>query len=91
MTVEQKRQTLIRIAQCQHDIAELKDVRMQLATSGTASATVSGGTGSRSYTRLDLDKINNLISALSKELVQLRNLLAGRSANPITSHYICWG
>ena len=91
MTVEQKRQTLIRISQCQHDIAELKRVRMELATSGTASATVSGGTGSRSYTRLDLDKINTLISSLSKELIQLRNLLAGRSANPIGQHYICWG
>lgn len=91
MTTEQKRKTLVRIAECQHDIAELKRVRMELATSGTASATVSGGTGSKSYTRLDLSKINELISALSKELMQLRNLLAGRSANPITSHYICWG
>ena len=91
MTTEQKRKTLVRIAECQHDIAELKRVRMELATSGTASATVSGGTGSKSYTRLDLSKINELITALSKELVQLRNLLAGRSANPITSHYICWG
>ncbi len=91
MATEQKRKTLVRIAECQHDIAELKRVRMELATSGTASATVSGGTGSKSYTRLDLSKINELISALSKELMQLRNLLAGRSANPITSHYICWG
>ena len=64
---------------------------MELATSGTASATVSGGTGSKSYTRLDLGKINELISALSKELVQLRNLLSGNGANPIQQHYICWG
>lgn len=91
MTIVQKRKTLVRISECQHDIAELKRVRMELATSGTASATVSGGTGSKSYTRLDLSKINELISALSKEQVQLRNLLAGGSANPITSHYICWG
>lgn len=91
MTIEQKRKILARIAQCQHDIAALKDARLQIGISGTASATVSGGTGSKSYTRLDLSKINELISALSKELVQLRNLLAGRSANPITSHYICWG
>ena len=91
MIIEQKRKTLCRIAECQHDIAELKRVRMELATSGTASATVSGGTGSKSYTRLDLGKINELISALSRELVQLRNLLAGRSANPIQQHYICWG
>lgn len=91
MTTEQKRKTLARIAECQHEIGELKRVRFELATSGTASATVSGGTGSKSYTRLDLSKINELISALSKELMQLRNLLSGRSANPITSHYICWG
>ena len=91
MTTEQKRKTLVRIAECQHDIAELKRVRMELATSGTASATVSGGTGSKSYTRLDLSKINELISALSKELMQLRNLLSGRSANPIGQHYISWG
>lgn len=91
MTIEQKRKVLARIAECQHEIGELKRVRMELATSGTASATVSGGTGSKSYTRLDLSKINELISALSKELVQLRNLLSGRSANPIGQHYICWG
>ena len=91
MTIDQKRQTLIRIAECQRDIGELKRVRMELATSGTASATVSGGTGSKSYTRLDLGKINELISALSRELVQLRNLLSSGTANPITSHYICWG
>lgn len=91
MTIEQKRKVLARISDCQREIGELKRVRFELATSGTASATVSGGTGSKSYTRLDLSKINELISALSKELVQLRNLLAGRSANPITSHYICWG
>lgn len=91
MTVDQKRKTLCRIAECQHDIAELKRVRMELGISATASATVSGGTGSKSYTRLDLAKINELIATLSRELVQLRNLLAGKSANPIERHYICWG
>lgn len=91
MTIDQKRQTLCRIAECQRDIGELKRVRMELATSGTASSTVSVGTGSKSYTRLDLGKINELIAALSRELVQLRNLLAGGSANPIEQHYICWG
>ena len=91
MTIEQKRKTLCRIAECQRDIGELKRVRMELATSGTASATVSGGTGSKSYTRLDLGKINELIATLSRELVQLRNLLAGGTSNPIQRNYICWG
>ena len=91
MTIEQKRQTLIRIAQLQRDIAALKEARMQIGLGQTASATVSSGTGSKSYTRLDLGKITELISALSKELIQLRNLLAGKGANPIQRNYICWG
>ena len=90
MTIEQKRKTLVRIAECQHDIAELKRVRMELATSGTASATVSGGTGSKSYTRLDLAKINGLIAELSRELAQYRTMIAtgnARGTNTIVTIY----
>lgn len=90
MTTEQKRKILVRIAECQHDIAELKRVRMELATSGTASCTVSGGTGSKSYTRLDLAKINGLIAELSRELSQYRTMIAtgnARGTNTIVTIY----
>lgn len=90
MTTEQKRKTLARIATCQQEIAELKRVRMELASSGTASATVSGGTGSKSYTRLDLDKINATIAELTRELAQSRTTLAtgnARGTNTIVTIY----
>ena len=90
MTIEQKRKTLARIAECQRDIAELKRVRMEIATSGTASATLSGGTGSRSYTRLDLRKISALIAELSRELTQYRTMIATgnpRGINTIATIY----
>lgn len=90
MTTSQKRTILSRIAECQRDIGELRRVRMELAATGTASATVSGGAGSKSYTRLDIGKINELIAELTREISQLRNLLAGRVANPMEQHIICW-
>lgn len=53
---------------------------MEIATKGYASATMSSGGGSKSYTRLDLDKISSLISELLKELNEWRNLLV--TGNP---------
>lgn len=89
--VSKQKKILVRIAQIESDIAELNRVRMELATSGTASANISGGAGSKSYTRLDLGKISELINVLTRELSQLRNLLRGLPANPIGVHYVCWG
>lgn len=90
MTIDQKRKTLARIAECQHDIAELRRVRMEIARSGTASATLSGGTGSRSYTRLDIAKVNELLAGLTRELAQYRTMIAtgsARGTNTIVTVY----
>lgn len=68
---------LRRIAELDRDIGELERVRMEIAVSGTASATLSSGGGSKSYTRHDLDKITALVRVLRRELASLRASLSG--------------
>lgn len=75
MTIEQKKTILIKIQTTEKDIAELERVRIELATSGFASATLSSSGGSKSYTRLDIDKVSNLISILEKSLLKYRRML----------------
>lgn len=75
MTTEQKRKTLQRIADIERDVAALKKARTEIAASGYASATLASGGGSRSYTRLDLSKITEAISALTSELKKLKAAL----------------
>lgn len=68
---------LTRIAELSNDIEVLRRVRIEIAAGGTASATLSAGGGSKSYTKLDLDKVNRLIALLGSELKALRSRLAG--------------
>ena len=79
MTTEQKRKTLRRIVQVESDIAALKEVRMRLASSEYASASLASGGGSKSYTRADSGKITEAIDQLLQELKGLRALLRGSS------------
>ena len=81
MTITQKRKVLQRISDIENDIAELKKARQEVASSGYASATVSSGGGSRSYTRSDISKITEAISALTSEMKKLKALLAGGSSS----------
>ena len=80
MTIAQKKKIMKKIICLEQDIDVLKAARIDIATKGYASATMSSGGGSKSYTRLDLDKITNLISELMKELAEWRNLLT--TGNP---------
>ena len=81
MTTIQKRKVLQRISDIENDIAELKKARQEVASSGYASATVSSGGGSKSFTRSDISKITEAISALISEMKKLRALLAGGSSS----------
>lgn len=72
MTIDQKKKTLQRIAVLESDIEKLKQVRVEIAQTGYASATLSSGGGSKSYTRLDISKITEAINALTSELKKLR-------------------
>lgn len=63
------------MSEVEKDIEELKRCRSEIAKNGYASATMSSGGGSKSYTRLDLTKITEAISALTSELKQLRAML----------------
>lgn len=75
MTTVQKRKILTRISAIETDIEELKRCRVEIARNGYASATMSSGGGSKSYTRLDVSKITEAISALTSELKKLRAML----------------
>lgn len=89
MTTSQKRQIIERIAQTEADLATMRRVRMEVAASGFASASLASGGGSKSYTRLDLARIIQLISALENELKGLRKLLAPASTvQPSTTYTV---
>lgn len=77
MTTARKKQILVRIATLQRDIDVLKRVRMEVLSSGYASATLSTSGGSRSYTRLDVAKITETLAELQDELGKTRALLSG--------------
>lgn len=89
MTTSQKRQIIERIAQTEADLATMRRVRMEVAASGFASASLASGGGSKSYTRLDLARIILLISALENEVKGLRKLLAPVSTvQPSTTYTV---
>ena len=68
----------------------MKKARQEVASSGYASATVSSGGGSRSYTRSDISKITEAISALTSEMKKLKALLAGGSSSIWTNMLIVY-
>lgn len=79
MTISQKRKTLKRIQDLEHDIGQLEAVRMELASSGYASASLASAGGNKSYTRVDISKVSEAIAELKAELKGQRRLLAGSS------------
>lgn len=90
MNITQKRKVLQRISDIENDIAELKKARQEVASSGYASATVSSGGGSKSFTRSDISKITEAISALTSEMKKLRALLAGGSSSIWTNVHVVY-
>ena len=87
MNIEQKRKILQKIVTLEADITELKRVRNELLTSGYASATISSGSGSKSYTRMDVTKVTEAISQLIGEIKGLRSLLNGSSVSQPSQVY----
>ena len=80
MTIAQQKKIMKKIVGLENDIEALKKARLDIAKRGYASATLSSGGGSKSWTALDLDKLNGIISELIKELTEWRNLLV--TGNP---------
>ena len=75
MTTSQKKKILIRIQVLERDLETLRQVRMEVASSGYASATLSSGGGSKSYTRSSLSELTKAITEISSELNQYRTML----------------
>lgn len=88
MTTVQKRKVLQRISEVEQDLEELKRCRTEIAKNGYASATMSSGGGSRSYTHLDLSKITEAISALTSELKKLRAMLKNVGTQQLWSNVL---
>ena len=80
MTTAHQAKILQRIADLSGDIESLRRVRIEIAAGGTASASLSAGGGSKSYTRLDLNTVSSLIRELEAELRSLRNQLHERAS-----------
>lgn len=93
MTIAQKKKLLNRIVSLESDIETLKKVRLELISSGYASATMSSGSGSKSYTRLDVDKVTNTIQQLQLELRNCRKVLTGIAQSTPSQTYVVynWG
>lgn len=77
MTTGQKRKIIAKVQRLEGDLSRLEDVRLRLASAEFASATLSAGGGSQSYTRADLSKVERTISSLKSQLAACRRLLAG--------------
>lgn len=87
MTTSQKRKILLRIQELEGEIEKLRKTRVEICERGYASATQSGGSGSKSYTTLDLDKLAQAIAELTSELRQYKALLSGGGNLPMTETY----
>ena len=72
MTVVQQKKILEKIVGLENDIEALKKARTQVALSGYASATLSSSGGSKSYTRLDLDKMREQFRPRAERQVKTR-------------------
>ena len=58
-------------------IGEIDRVVQDIATKGTASATISASGGSKSYTRIDLDSLHKLRTDYADRVAQINRRLAG--------------
>lgn len=58
-------------------IDEIDRVRHEIAISGSASATLSAGGGSKSYTNLDLDKLASLRADYARRIRAINRRLHG--------------
>lgn len=83
MTTKQKVKILQNIVKLEGDIDELKQARLEVIQTGYASATLSSSGGSKSYTRIDIDKMTSTIKELQRELEQYRNILSNGQSNPL--------
>lgn len=84
MTIAQKRTILKKIQNLEADIEELKRCKIEIASTGFASATMSSAGGSKSYTHLNLSELNAVINSLTKELVEYRKMLGADSNGGIS-------
>lgn len=62
------------------DISALDKVISQIATSGTASASLSSGGGSKTYSRIQLPELRAQRAAYARRVRAIERALAGRPA-----------
>lgn len=79
MTIGQLRKIIAKVNRLEAEIERLEEVRIRLASAEFASATVSAGSGSKSYTRADLSKVDATVKTLKRQLANCRKLLNGEN------------
>ena len=79
MTIEQERKILVKIQTLESDIETIDKTILEIGVAGYASATLSSGSGSTSYTRQSIDSLTKLREYLSKQISKYRKLLNGGS------------
>lgn len=77
MTEKIKRNLVANKLELLNKIKGLDAVIQEIALKGTASATISAGGGSKSYTRLDLATLRSLRKDYAEEVTQINRRLAG--------------
>ena len=74
-----KQQLLAARTNLERQIRAVDKAMEEIAVSGTTSATLSAGGGSKSYTRLDIDKLQRFRDRLVDRLVAVRQALRGEA------------
>lgn len=87
MTIVMKKRILQRMQTLEHDIDALKRAQIEIATNGFASASLSSQGGSKSWTRLNLKDLTDLLRELTMELTKLQNLLTTGTTSPFKHIY----
>ena len=87
MTIVMKKKILQRMQELEHDIDSLKRAQIEIATNGFASASLSSQGGSKSWTRINLKDLTDLLRELTMELTKLQNLLTTGTTSPFKHIY----
>ena len=90
MTVYQKKKVLQKIAEIEQNIDVLKEARLEAMANGYASASISSGGGSKSFSRFTPEQYSKLIAELERELRQYMSLIVNGTTTPFRTIATIW-
>lgn len=90
MTVYQKKKVLKKIEEIKENIEVLREARLEAMLNGYASASISSGGGSKSYSRFTPEQYSTLIAELERELKQYMSLIVNGTTTPFRTIATIW-